>query len=201
MLSALEQGCNAGANVLGLQPDLLRRVTSPQKHALQTSYSDVIAGSRKTFDNERLFRSTKYISKACKFRQITIFISKFFPLATREAAVAKSSLKAVSIAKKQARGPGKPFEKGVSGNPAGRPKGSRNKLSEDFLSALCADFEEHGTASIVTMRENDPASYVKVVAGLVPKDMNVNMKGAEAFTAILHAISAGQVGVISNAGA
>jgi hypothetical protein len=62
---------------------------------------------------------------------------------------------------------------------AGRPKGSRNKLSEDFLSVLCADFEEHGPAAVVTMRENDPSSYVKVVAGLVPKDMNVNMTGSE----------------------
>src|SRR5262245_11937534 len=72
---------------------------------------------------------------------------------------------AETTAKKQKRGAGKPFEKGVSGNPAGRPKGSRNKLSEEFLSALCADFEEHGVASIVSMRENDPSSYVKVVAG------------------------------------
>jgi hypothetical protein len=105
--------------------------------------------------------------------------------------VAKSGSKAASTAKKQKRGAGKPFEKGVSGNPAGRPKGSRNKLSEEFLSVLCADFEEHGAAAIVTMRKNDPGNYVKVVAGLVPKDMNVNMTGAEAFLSMWKAISAG----------
>jgi hypothetical protein len=107
-----------------------------------------------------------------------------------EVAAVKVSPKTVPTAKKQKRGAGKPFEKDVSGNPAGRPKGPRNKLSEEFLSILCADFEEHGAVAMVTMRENDPSSYVKVVAGLVPKDMIVNMTGSEAFKAMWQAISA-----------
>src|SRR5688572_19169397 len=37
---------------------------------------------------------------------------------------------------------GRPFEAGQSGNLAGRPKGSRNKLSEAFLQALAPDFIE-----------------------------------------------------------
>jgi hypothetical protein len=36
---------------------------------------------------------------------------------------------------------GRPFEPGQSGNPAGRPKGARNKLSEVFLQALAEDFD------------------------------------------------------------
>jgi hypothetical protein len=39
---------------------------------------------------------------------------------------------------------GRPFEPGQSGNPAGRPKGARNKLSETFLQALADDFDANG---------------------------------------------------------
>ena len=37
-----------------------------------------------------------------------------------------------------------PWQPGQSGNPSGRPKGARSKLSEGFLNALQADFEQHG---------------------------------------------------------
>ncbi len=62
----------------------------------------------------------------------------------------------------------------VSGNiGGGRPKGSRNKLGEDFIEALHDDFEQHGMAAIARTREEDPAAYVRVIAGLLPKEMKV----------------------------
>jgi hypothetical protein len=61
-------------------------------------------------------------------------------------------------------GPHPPWKPGESGNPAGRPKGSRNKLGQAFLDAMQADFEQHGTAVIVEVREKLPHVYLKVVA-------------------------------------
>ena len=40
------------------------------------------------------------------------------------------------------------WQKGQSGNPNGRPKGARNRLSESVLSELITHWEEHGRDAI-----------------------------------------------------
>jgi len=67
------------------------------------------------------------------------------------------------------------WQPGQSGNPGGRPKGSRNKLSEQFLAALCADFEIHGDAVLETVRTNDPSTYMRVAASLLPKQTEIGI--------------------------
>lgn len=71
------------------------------------------------------------------------------------------------------------FKPGQSGNPAGRKKGSRNKLGEHFITALQADWEEHGAAAISTVRQERPHEYLKVVASILPKELNVRVDPLE----------------------
>jgi hypothetical protein len=68
---------------------------------------------------------------------------------------------------------GRPFEPGNNANPNGRPKGSRNKLSEAFTAALHADFVEHGATAITKVRDEDPAAYLRVIASVVPKQLEI----------------------------
>src|SRR5262249_26853831 len=65
------------------------------------------------------------------------------------------------------------WQPGVSGNPAGRLRGSRNKLSEEVICALLRDFREHGQKAIGKVRRTQPAAYLKVLALLVPREHKV----------------------------
>src|SRR5580704_7335709 len=65
-----------------------------------------------------------------------------------------------------------PWNSGQSGNPAGRPLGSRHKLSDKFILALHDDFAEHGHAVIKKVREEHPAVYLQVIGKLVPRELH-----------------------------
>jgi len=67
----------------------------------------------------------------------------------------------------------KSWKPGQSGNPAGRAKGSRNKLGEAFIEAMHADFMEHGTQVIETVRVEKPDQYLKVIASILPRELHV----------------------------
>lgn len=75
-----------------------------------------------------------------------------------------------------------PWEPGQSGNPAGRPKGSRNKLGEAFLSDIYADWQVNGVETIKRVREEKPDAYLKVVASMLPQSLNINVNQTDSMT-------------------
>jgi hypothetical protein len=73
------------------------------------------------------------------------------------------------------------FLAGNSGN-GGRKRGSRNKLGEAFLQDLYADWQQHGPQVIETCRRNKPEVYLKVVASLLPKELEIKENPFDGFT-------------------
>jgi hypothetical protein len=70
------------------------------------------------------------------------------------------------------------FLTGNSGG--GRRKGTRNKLTERFLDAVADDFAEYGPATIAILRTRDPATYLKMVGSLVPRELILKREQAPA---------------------
>jgi Family of unknown function (DUF5681) len=65
------------------------------------------------------------------------------------------------------------WQPGQSGNPAGRVRGSRNKLTEEVICALLRDFRQHGQKAVARVRQTQPAAYLKVLALLIPREHKV----------------------------
>jgi hypothetical protein len=76
---------------------------------------------------------------------------------------------------------GIPWKPGQSGNPNGRPRGSRNRLSDQFVADLATAWERHGVEALEKCATTEPGTFLKVVASLMPKtvDLNVGLNAAD----------------------
>ena len=99
--------------------------------------------------------------------------------AVQSAAKTKAGAKvAFTNAPEKPRVTGRPIQKGQVLNPAGRPKGSRNKLTQDFVAAMCEDFRQNGADVVKKVRDEKPDVYLRVIAGLVPTQVEHGEVGA-----------------------
>jgi hypothetical protein len=69
------------------------------------------------------------------------------------------------------------FAKGFSGNPGGSPEATRRAFNKRFLLDLAEDWQQHGREVFKRVRRESPASYLKVCAMLVPREMKVEHSG------------------------
>ena len=65
------------------------------------------------------------------------------------------------------------WKPGTSPNPGGKPTGARNRLTAAFLNALAQDFDAHGVDAIKDCRERKPEAYIKAIAALCPKELEL----------------------------
>lgn len=71
----------------------------------------------------------------------------------------------------------------------GRPKEARDRLGRAFLYGLAADFDKDGIKAIEAVREKDPATYMRVIASILPKEIEITrpldgLQDSELLTAI-----------------
>ena len=70
------------------------------------------------------------------------------------------------------------FRQGVSGNPHGNRHHTRHLLNQEFMQALLLHFREHGKKAIERVAREQPASYLKILALLVPREHKVEHSNA-----------------------
>jgi hypothetical protein len=70
----------------------------------------------------------------------------------------------------------RPWKPGESGNPAGRPIGARQKISEALLADLHVVWEEHGVSVLQRLAATDPGKLAQIAYGLLPRDVFLSVE-------------------------
>lgn len=68
------------------------------------------------------------------------------------------------------------WEKGKSGNPDGRPKGAKDRFTNKFWTDFYNAWETGGPDALTKVRTDDPSTFVRVAASLMPKETEVTLR-------------------------
>ena len=68
------------------------------------------------------------------------------------------------------------WQKGQSGNPAGRAIGARQKISEKLLADLASVWETHGESVLSRLAVSEPGKLAQIAYGLLPRDVFISVE-------------------------
>jgi hypothetical protein len=66
------------------------------------------------------------------------------------------------------------WKPGQSGNPAGRPKGARQKLAEAFLEGMLCAYAKGGAKAIEDVMKDEPAKFLSALVAILPKQVEMD---------------------------
>lgn len=79
------------------------------------------------------------------------------------------------------------FKAGQSGNPAGRPKGSKNKITKLFIDDLRSEWSRRGMQALRELTSNE---LTRTMVQVIPKDLLVTMDADKATSFVISAVPA-----------
>ena len=63
--------------------------------------------------------------------------------------------------------------------------GARSKLGEKFLADLYEHWQQHGAEVIERVCRDDPGTYLKIIASVIPKEVTLNVEFRDQLAAFL----------------
>jgi len=81
------------------------------------------------------------------------------------------------------------FKPGQSGNPAGRPQGSRNKLCGKYIDGLLELYDEAGKEALKQVMKDNPVAFMRAIGELVPKEFDLGDKTENTVRSLWEAIA------------